>query len=113
MRRLAVLLLLLSLLLLLTLPGVASAARSERFHDEDTFLFCDSLSLSDGSTGFMIVDVSEQTGTFTQLVIWAEGYEPFEDDPTAIGAEASVTVAADLSSIAASFDLFEFDPTME
>jgi len=113
MRRLAVLPLLVSLSFLLTLPGIASAARVDRFHDEDTFLFCNSLSLSDGSTGFMILDVSEQFGTFTELAIWAEGSVPFEDPPTAIGGEASVTVAADLSSITASIDLFEFDPTAE
>src|SRR5688500_17135993 len=40
MSRLAVLPLLVSLSLLLTLPGSASAARAERFHDEETVLFC-------------------------------------------------------------------------
>lgn len=113
MRRLTVLPLLVSLSLLLTLPGIASAARAQHFHDEETFLFCDSLALSDGSTAFMILDVSEQFGTFTELAIWAEGSDPFEDPPAAIGGDSSVTVAADLSSIAASIDLFEFDPTVD
>jgi hypothetical protein len=113
MRRLAVLPLLVSLSLLLTLPGMASAARADRLHDEETVLFCNSLSLSDGGTGFMVLDVSEQFGTFADLAIWAEGTVPFEENPTLIGGDASVTVAADLSSMAASIDLFEFDPTAD
>jgi hypothetical protein len=113
MRRLTLLALLVALSMLLTLPGMATAARAQHIHDEETLLFCDSLSLSDGSTGFLVLDASEVFGTFADLAIWAEGTVPFEDAPTAIGGDATVTVAADVSSIAASIDLFEFDPTAD
>ncbi len=99
-------------LLTAALPGVAAAARAERFSDVRTSLFCDALSVGDNSA-FLSIDVSEVFGTFSSLAVWEPPAEPFTDSPSIISGDAVISLSADGTSLTATFELWTFDPNNE
>lgn len=96
--------------LLSSLPGIAVAARPDSFSDDTTYLFCDGLEATDGSTVFAYAEVSQTFGGFGDLAIWAPGAE---GDPSVVSIDASASLSGDGSSLTASYSLVTFDPTQD
>lgn len=108
MRRWLVVLAVLSLLS--SLPGIAVAGRPDRFSDDTTYLFCDGLEATDGSTVFAYAEVSQTFGAFGDLAVWAPGAG---GDPTVISMDATASLSGGGSSMTASYSLVTFDPSQD
>lgn len=109
MRRVLVLSVVLGLLL--ALPGIAGAARPDRFTDERWSLQCGALEATDGSVLFLAAEISREFGAFGFLAIWAAGTEPFLEDPTAISGDSGAAVSG--LELTATFAMWEYDPSSD
>lgn len=94
--------------LLLALPGVAGAARPDRFSDDRWSLSCAGLETGAGGEIFLALEISEAFGSFGALAIWAPDADPFEEPPVAVSGDSESSV--DGSQLTASFELWAFDP---
>ena len=97
------------ILLALMLPASVGAARPSRFVIDSTFVSCDSPT----ADGFVTLsaELAANGDAFADLAFWETGSEPFEEAPTFITSEASVTGNA--TGLHATYQLVEFDETVD
>jgi hypothetical protein len=90
-----------------TIPSVAGAARAERSTEDGLGMAC-LLQSEEQGTVYMESAVSDQYGGFAGLYWWAPGLEPFDDLPTLISGENTVTASVEGNTMDATMQLYVF-----
>ncbi|HEX6127787.1 MAG TPA: hypothetical protein VF071_02075 [Candidatus Limnocylindria bacterium] len=94
------------------MPASVLGAPPIRSTDTQTAVDC---LLTDETAGsaYVSAGVSEEFGEFGIVGFWEPGTSPYEDEPALVSGAATVMLAADGSTITATFVMHEWDPTAE
>jgi hypothetical protein len=90
-----------------TIPSVASAARAQRFSEDVLGMAC-LLQSEEQGTVYLESQVSGEYGAFAGLYWWQPGLEPFDDLPSLISGENTVSASVEGNSMDASMELYAF-----
>ena len=100
---------LVAILAALILPTSVLAAKSERHTESFTDLMCFDLH---SQAGHAVVTLwANEEGSFAELAYWATPADPKQDAPTLFGSSGAAVVADDGSTIEASIDLYDANPS--
>jgi hypothetical protein len=90
-----------------TIPSVAGAARVTRESGDGIGMAC-LLTSEEQGTLYMEVHVGDVHGAFAGMFWWAPGVEPFEEAPTLLSGENSVTGTPEGSTLDATMSLYTY-----
>src|SRR4029077_1699382 len=100
----------LAALLVVLLPGSAAAAPATKASASRVAIECEAT--TDDGFVFLFVPTSSQPGeSFADMAFWANGLEPFDDQPTLFVGDA--TASGDATHLSAAFDLLTIDESQD